>query len=61
LLDPDVAALQANPAIAALRATPENRNVFPAKEQAGAIAFTSPLSFPFGGGSTSADAPEGSG
>jgi iron complex transport system substrate-binding protein len=41
--DADVTALLANPAIAAFG----NRNVFTNKEQAGAIAFTSPLSFPF--------------
>jgi iron complex transport system substrate-binding protein len=40
--DADVAALLANPAIAAFG----NRNVFTNKVQAGAIAFTSPLSFP---------------
>jgi hypothetical protein len=39
--DDDVAALLANPAVAAF----QNRNVFTNKEQAGAIAFTSPLSF----------------
>lgn len=40
--DADVAALRGNPAIAAFG----NRNVFTSKEQAGAIAFASPLSFP---------------
>ncbi|HEX3548007.1 MAG TPA: ABC transporter substrate-binding protein [Mycobacterium sp.] len=40
--DADRDALLGNPAIAAFR----NRNVFTSKEQAGAIAFTSPLSFP---------------
>lgn len=44
--DADVAALLANPAIADLRATRENRNVFLTKEQSGAIAFSSPLSLP---------------
>lgn len=36
-----MAALLANPEIAAL----QNRNVFTNKEQAGAITFTSPISF----------------
>ncbi|HEY7052067.1 MAG TPA: ABC transporter substrate-binding protein [Mycobacterium sp.] len=40
--DEEVQALLANPAIAAFG----NRNVFTNKVQAGAIAFTSPLSFP---------------
>ena len=40
--DADVATLLANPAIAAFA----NRNVFTSKEQAGAIAFASPLSLP---------------
>lgn len=40
--DADRDALLANPAIAAF----QNRSVFTSKEQAGAIAFTSPLSFP---------------
>ncbi len=44
--DTDVSALLANPSIAALRATRENRNVFTTKELAGAIAFSSPLSLP---------------
>jgi iron complex transport system substrate-binding protein len=45
--DADIAALLAIPGIANLRATRENRNVFTTKEQAGAIAFSSPLSLPF--------------
>ncbi|AKK30390.1 iron ABC transporter substrate-binding protein [Mycobacterium sp. EPa45] len=40
--DADIAALQAIPAVAAFG----NRNVFTTREQSGAIAFTSPLSFP---------------
>ena len=40
--DADVAALQAIPAVAAFG----SRNVFTTGEQSGAIAFTSPLSFP---------------
>ena len=40
--DADIAALQAIPAIAGFG----NRNVFTTREQAGAIAFASPLSFP---------------
>ena len=43
----DIDALLAIPGIANLRATRENRNVFTTKEQAGAIAFCSPLSLPF--------------
>jgi iron complex transport system substrate-binding protein len=43
----DVDALLAIPGIANLRATRENRNVFTTKEQAGAIAFCSPLSLPY--------------
>jgi iron complex transport system substrate-binding protein len=43
----DVDALLAIPGIANLRATRENRNVFTTSEQAGAIAFCSPLSLPF--------------
>lgn len=38
--------LLADPAIAQLRATTTNRNVFTTKELAGAIAFASPLSYP---------------
>jgi iron complex transport system substrate-binding protein len=43
----DIDALLAIPGIANLRATRENRNVFTNNEQAGAIAFCSPLSLPF--------------
>ena len=43
----DIDALLAIPGIANLRATRESRNVFTTKEQAGAIAFCSPLSLPF--------------
>jgi iron complex transport system substrate-binding protein len=43
----DIDALLAIPGIANLRATRENRNVFTTKEQAGAIAFCSPLSLPY--------------
>jgi iron complex transport system substrate-binding protein len=42
----DIDALLAIPGIANLRATRENRNVFTNREQAGAIAFHSPLSLP---------------
>ena len=34
------------PTVAALTATKANRNVFTGKELAGAIAFSSPLSYP---------------
>lgn len=44
--DADQAALLADPAVAALTATKENRNVFTGKDLAGAIAFASPLSYP---------------
>jgi iron complex transport system substrate-binding protein len=44
--DAEVAALLADPKIAALRATKENRNVFTSKELAGAMAFSSVLSLP---------------
>lgn len=44
--DEDRAKLLADPNIAALRATRENRNVFTGKELAGAIAFSSVLSYP---------------
>lgn len=44
--DADQAALLADPAVAALRATKQNRNVFTGKDLAGAIAFASPLSYP---------------
>ncbi len=44
--DAEQAALLADPAIADLRATKQNRNVFTTKDLAGAIAFASPLSYP---------------
>ncbi|MET0701937.1 MAG: ABC transporter substrate-binding protein [Mycobacterium sp.] len=44
--DADQAALLADPQIAALKATKENRNVFTTKELAGAMAFSSALSLP---------------
>ena len=44
--DADQAALLADPAVAALTATRQNRNVFTGKDLAGAIAFSSPLSYP---------------
>ena len=44
--DEDRAALLANPAIAGLRATKLDRNVFTGKDLAGAIAFSSVLSYP---------------
>lgn len=44
--DEDRAALVANPAIADLRATKHDRNVFTGKDLAGAIAFSSVLSYP---------------
>ncbi len=44
--DEDQTALLANPAIAGLRATKLNRNVFTGKDLAGAIAFSSVLSYP---------------
>ncbi len=44
--DDDRHALLADPDVAALRATTENRNVFTTKDQAGAIAFASVLSYP---------------
>jgi iron complex transport system substrate-binding protein len=44
--DDDRAKLLADPNIAALRATRENRNVFTTKDLAGAIAFSSVLSYP---------------
>ncbi len=43
---PTKAALLADPGVAALRATTQNRNVFTGKDPAGAIAFASPLSYP---------------
>jgi iron complex transport system substrate-binding protein len=44
--DADVAALLADPNIAALRATQQNRDVFTSNDLSGAIAFASPLSYP---------------
>jgi iron complex transport system substrate-binding protein len=44
--DDDVAKLLADPNIAALKATKENRNVFTTKDLAGAMAFSSVLSLP---------------
>ncbi|CAJ1586280.1 ABC transporter substrate-binding protein [[Mycobacterium] wendilense] len=44
--DEDQAKLLADPNVAALRATRENRNVFTGKELSGAIAFSSVLSYP---------------
>ncbi len=44
--DADQATLLADPAVAALNATKQNRNVFTGKDLAGAIAFASPLSYP---------------
>lgn len=44
--DAEQAALLADPAVADLRATKQNRNVFTSKDLAGAIAFASPLSYP---------------
>ena len=42
----DKKALLAEPAIAASQATAQNRNIFTSKLEAGAIAFSSPLSYP---------------
>jgi iron complex transport system substrate-binding protein len=44
--DAEQAALLADPAVAALSATTQNRNVFTGKDLAAAIAFASPLSYP---------------
>ena len=44
--DAEQAALLADPTVAELTATTPNRNVFTGKELAGAIAFSSPLSYP---------------
>lgn len=44
--DADQAALLADPAVAALRATRGDRNVFTGKDLAAAIAYASPLSYP---------------
>jgi iron complex transport system substrate-binding protein len=43
----DQKALLADPEIAASGATAQNHHVFTTKDQAGAIAFSSPLSYPF--------------
>src|SRR5271166_2749813 len=42
----DQKALLADPDVAASQATAQNRHIFTSKEQAGAIAFSSPLSYP---------------
>lgn len=42
----DKAVLLADPDVAALRATAQNRHIFTTKDQAGAIAFSSVLSYP---------------
>ena len=42
----DQKALLADPDVAASQATAQNRHIFTTKEQAGAIAFASPLSYP---------------
>lgn len=42
----DQKALLADPDVAASQATTQNRHIFTTKEQAGAIAFSSPLSYP---------------
>lgn len=44
--DDERAALTKDPAVAGLRATSRNRNVFTTKDLAGAIAFGTPLSYP---------------
>jgi iron complex transport system substrate-binding protein len=44
--DEEQAALLADPVVAKLRATVQNRNVFTGKDLAGAIAFASALSYP---------------
>lgn len=44
--DEEQAALLADPIVAKLRATVQNRNVFTGKDMAGAIAFASTLSYP---------------
>jgi iron complex transport system substrate-binding protein len=43
----DQKALLADPDVAASQATAQHRHIFTTKEQAGAIAFSSPLSYPF--------------
>ena len=42
----DQKALLADPDVAASQATAQNRHIFTTKDQAGAIAFSSPLSYP---------------
>jgi iron complex transport system substrate-binding protein len=42
----DQQALLADPEVAASQATAQNRHIFTTKDQAGAIAFSSPLSYP---------------
>lgn len=42
----DQKALLADPEVAASQATAQNRHIFTSKDQAGAIAFASPLSYP---------------
>jgi len=42
----DQKALLADPEVAASQATAQNRHIFTTKDQAGAIAFSSPLSYP---------------
>ena len=42
----DQKALLADPDVAASQATAQNRHIFTTKDQAGAIAFASPLSYP---------------
>jgi iron complex transport system substrate-binding protein len=44
--DEDQAVLLANPTVQRLKATTQQRNIFTGKELAGAIAFSSPLSYP---------------
>lgn len=44
--DADIAALLADPNIAALKATRQKKNIFLTKELSGAIAFASPVSYP---------------
>ncbi|MFL6084384.1 MAG: ABC transporter substrate-binding protein [Mycobacterium sp.] len=44
--DDEQAALLADPIVAKLRATVQQRNIFTGKDLAGAIAFASPLSYP---------------
>jgi len=43
----DQKALLADPEVAGAQATAQNRHIFTSKDQAGAIAFASPLSYPF--------------